>query len=62
MTEYDLFVKCIPMIAGMAVRCRRMSRQDYEQWKQETMEHAPEMVKEFVRKVFIVINSYIMSS
>lgn len=44
MTEYDLFVECIPMPAEIAARCRRLDREDYEAWKQETMEHSPDMV------------------
>ncbi len=31
MTEYDLFVECIPMIAEMAVRSSRMQRQEYDE-------------------------------
>lgn len=51
MTEYDLFVECIHMIAEMVVRCRRMSGGEYETWKSETMEHAPDTVKGFMGKV-----------
>ena len=46
------------MIAEMAARCRRLPRSEYEDWKRETMEQAPEMVKEFISKVFIVIDKY----
>lgn len=60
MTEYDLFVECIPMIAGIAAKCRRMGRKEYEEWKQETMAQAPETVREFVTKVFIVIDSQVL--
>ena len=60
MTEYDLFVECIPMIAEMAARCRRLSEREYEDWKRETMGHAPEMVREFMGKVLITIDKYVL--
>ena len=50
MTEYDLFVECLPMIAEMAVRCRSLDREDYEAWKAETMERAPDKVKPFMER------------
>ena len=59
MTEYDLFVECIPMIAEMAARCRRLDRADYETWKQETMEHAPDLVKSFMGKVLVCIDNVV---
>lgn len=59
MTERDLYISCIPMIAEMAVRCRRLDRQEYDDWKGETIEHAPEMVKRFIGKVFIVIEKFL---
>ena len=52
MTEYELFVSCIPQIAEIAARYRRLDRQDYEKFNQETMDHAPEKVKECMRKGF----------
>ena len=60
MTEYDLYVSCIPMIAEITVRCQKMDSQGYEGWKQETMEHTPETVKEFMGKVLIGIDSVVL--
>ena len=60
MTEYDLFVSCIPQIARIAIECRRLDRQDYEKFKQETMEHVPETVKEFMSKVLITMDSLVV--
>lgn len=60
MTEYDLFVECIPMIAEMAARCRTLSREEYEGWKRETMEECPEMIKGFMHKVMTVIDSLVL--
>lgn len=60
MTEYDLYISCVPMIAEMVTRCRRLERRQYEDWKRETMESAPETVKGFIRKVLIAIDSYVL--
>ena len=59
MTEYELFVSCIPTITEIIVECQRMPVQQYEEWKKETLEAAPDQVKEFMEKVFIVIDSYV---
>lgn len=59
MTEYDLFVSNIPMIAEMVARCRMLDQQEYEDFKCEIMESVIETVKEFVSKIFIVIDKYI---
>lgn len=59
MSEYDVFVASIPMIAEMVVRCRRMDKQDYEEWKREVIESADDVVREFVRKVLICIDIYV---
>ena len=60
MTEYDLFVECIPMIANMAARCRMLSKEEYEGWKRETMEECPNEVKEFMGKVMLTIDSLVL--
>lgn len=56
MTELDIYLQCIPMIAEMVARCQKLSAQQYEEWKRETMETAPEAVKGFLVKVFVVIS------
>lgn len=60
MTEYDLFVECIPMLAEIAARYRKLERADYEAWKQEAMEHAPDMAKEFMGKVLVCIDKVVL--
>lgn len=57
MTELDLYLQCIPMIAEMVIICQKLSAQQYEEWKRETLETAPESVKGFVIKVFMVISA-----
>lgn len=56
MTELDLYLKCIFMIVGMVEKCRKLSSQQFEEWKSRTINSAPETVKEFLEKVFIVIS------
>ena len=62
MTERDLYAFCIPMIAEMVIRCRKLDRGGYEDWKRETMGHCPETVKEFMGNVLIVIDKYVLES
>jgi len=60
MTEYDLFINCIPMIAEIAVKYHGLDRQEYDDWKQETLDTAPETARTFIEKVFIVIDSLVL--
>lgn len=57
MTELDLYLQCIPMIATIAVKRKNLSAQQYEEWKSKTINSAPEDIKGFLEKVFIVINT-----
>lgn len=60
MSERDVYIKSIPMIAEIIVLCREMSQQEYEDWKRETMEAIGDKAKEFMKKVFICINLVMM--
>ena len=60
MTERDLYVSCIPMIADVVVRCRKLSGGDYEDWKREFMEQCPKTAKAFMGKVMIIIDNYVL--
>lgn len=60
MTERDLYFHCIPVIAEIAVKCCKLPKGEYEEWKQEIMVHAPETVKGFIGKVFIIIDNYVL--
>lgn len=55
MSERDVYIQCIPMIAEMVVLLREMSQQEYEDWKQETLEAADDRAKEFIKKVLIAL-------
>ncbi len=56
MSERDVYIQCIPMIAEMVVLLREMSQQEYEDWKQETMQATADKAKDFMRKVLICID------
>ena len=57
MTEYDLFVKFAPMIAEMAVRSRELTPKQYAEWKREALGTASDTTREFIGKVFMVIEA-----
>ncbi len=62
MSEYDLFVQFIPIIAEKIVKCRKMDETVFEKWKQDVIQGAPNDVKEFIKKIIIVIDMYVGSS
>ncbi len=57
MSERDVFIKCIPMIAEIVVECSKMNEQEYEDWKRETMEAVDDRAKEFIKKVLNCIDA-----
>lgn len=50
MTELDLYLQRIPMIAELVVSFQNLSDQQHKDWKRKTMEAAPHTVKEFLGK------------
>ncbi len=56
MSERDVYIQCIPMIAEMIVLLREMSQREYEDWKQETMQATADKAKDFMRKVLSCID------
>ena len=59
MTEREIFIENIPQIAEIIVMIRGWNRQQYEEWKTDTLEHTPPRAVGFIQKVFIVIERYI---
>ena len=55
MTERDLYEQHIPMIAQITVECRKLTEEEYMDFKMDTLERAPEDIKSFMSKVFVVI-------
>ena len=62
MTEYDLFAAYLPKIVEMANICCGLDKAAFEEWKQDTMEHCPEIVKELVSKVLNAIDSLFLNA
>ena len=56
MTERDLYIQLIPVISKIAVKCRELSDEEYEAWKKETLDSAPERGKGFLQKVMTVLD------
>lgn len=48
----------LPQIAEMVVSCQQMTQEDYEQWKQETLQLVPNEANDFMQKVFAVVDMY----
>lgn len=57
MTEFDLYLQCIPVIAETVVECRKLSAQQYEEWKSKTINATPDKLKSFIVKLFTVIEN-----
>lgn len=58
MSERDLYLMYLPQIAEMIASCQQMTQEDYEQWKQETLQSVPHEAKDFMQKVFAVVDKY----
>ena len=60
MTEYDLFIQCVPMIAEMVVKVKRMTEKQYQEWKQEqenALKASGQKTNSFALKVLKVIDT-----
>lgn len=57
-SEREAFVRNIPIIAEMTVDSKKLTENQYQQWKQESLDEAPEDIKGFTKKVLHVIDTY----
>ncbi len=48
----------LPQIAEMIAGCQQMTQEDYEQWKQETLQSVPDEAVGFMQKVFAVVDMH----
>ena len=60
MTERALYEQNIPLIAEIVVECRKLTQEEYENFKKNTIANAPETVRCFIKKVFIVIDDMLL--
>lgn len=58
MSERELYLMFLPQIAELIVSCQQMTKESYEQWKQETRESTPDNAKGFMEKVIKVVDKY----
>lgn len=59
MTERDLFEQLIPQIAEMIIEVRKLSTEEFQSWKQETIDAVPDRAKPFMGKIFVVVENSI---
>ena len=62
MSEHDLFIACIPMIAEMVVEVRKAGPEAWDKIKTDSLAETSRMHSEmlqFIRKVIIVIDTYL---
>lgn len=57
MTERDLFEQLIPQIAEMIIEVRKLSVEEFQSWKQETIDAVPDRAKPFMGKIFVVVEN-----
>lgn len=55
MTEREVFEENIPVVAEMAVYCKRMSKDQYEKFKTDALKSVHSESLEFMKKIFTVI-------
>ena len=58
MTERDIFIESIPIIAKMTVASRELTEEEYQKWKNESLNNVSEREQGFVQKVLYVIDKY----
>ena len=55
MTERDVFVQAIPQIAEMVVEARKLTDEEFAQWKSGVLQDTPERIRPFIEKIYVVI-------
>lgn len=55
MTERDVFVQAVPQIAEMVVEARKLTDEEFAQWKSEVLQDTPERIRPFIEKIYVVI-------
>lgn len=58
MTERELFVKAIPRIAEIIVLSRKLTQEEFEQWKEECLQNSSSESLEFAEKIIVIIEKY----
>lgn len=58
MTEMDIFNMYRPQIMELIIICRGMDREQYENWKVETVKETPKKAIGFMKKVLIIVSAF----
>lgn len=59
MTERQLFEQCIPQIAEIIIKAKKMTAEEYYKWKEEVIHDMNGKVTEFAKKIFLIIEEYL---
>lgn len=55
MTERDIFVQAIPQIVEMVVGARKLTDEEFAQWKSGVLQDTPERIRPFIEKIYVLI-------
>lgn len=55
MTERDVFVQAVPQIAEMVVEARKLTDEEFAQWKSGVLQDTPERIRPFIEKIYVAI-------
>ena len=58
MTERELFVKEIPKIAEIITLSRKLTQEEFEQWKKECLQNSSSESLKFAEKIIVIIEKY----
>lgn len=58
MSESELNLMYQPQIAELITDCQQVTKEGYEQWKQETRESTPHVAAGFMEEAFAVVDKY----
>ena len=50
-----LILECIPQITELTIECSKMDKQQYQEYKHGILETVDNMTKDFISKVFTLI-------
>ena len=53
MTEREMFDVAVPKIAEMVVEARKLTDEEFAQWKSGVLQDTPERIRPFIEKNFM---------
>lgn len=55
MTEREMFDVAVPKIAEMVVEARKLTDEEFAQWKSGVLQDTPERIRPFIEKIYVAI-------